>query len=260
MPSPQEDYTYDQLVHYYGVAQLALRNFIEKYPGLNIEIWQSEQDTLSVLQSHVAEFGEQVIEQNSYLNEDEKDGIEIGTHVHYTNKTKKKKLFKRIAKRKESFESDLKELTYLHEIHLRGLYLELSMMSAKFSAERIQELHRRETWVETQRQHLINYYIRSCQKYSATKHVNLQFSDYLESLPESSGIYILFKEGEIIYIGHSANIKKRVKNHKLVQKSYRNSGPFEIECVYALLSRSKAQTIEKHLLQLVKPEFNKQSV
>jgi len=260
MPSPQEDYTYDQLVHYYGVAQTALHNFRDKYPRLEIEIWQSKQDALTALQTYTTEFGEQVIEQNAYLDEGEKDGIEIGTYTHYTNKTKRKKLLKRIAKRKETFETDLEELTCLHEIHLRGLYLELSMMSAKFSADRIQELHRREAWVEKQKQHLTNYYVSNCQKYSATKNLDLHFSHDIVSLPTDSGIYILFKNGKIIYIGHSANIQKRIKNHKLVRKSYRNSGPFKLECVYALLSRSKAQTIEKHLLQLAKPEFNEQSV
>ena len=152
--------------------------------------------------------------------------------------------------------SELEDLVSLHEIHLRGLYLELSMMSAKFTAERIQELHRREQWVETQEDYLIQHYFRECKKYRYAKVHILHFAKERHSLPEEAGVYILFNSGKIIYIGHSSNIYKRVKNHKLVQNSYRNSGPFELECVYSLMSVYKARTLEKNLIQTVKPEYN----
>ena len=152
--------------------------------------------------------------------------------------------------------SDMEDLVSLHEIHLRGLYLGLSMLSAKFTAERIQELHRREKWVETQRDYLIQYYYRECKKYRHTKVHKLHFASKGDSLPEETGVYMLFREGEISYIGHSSNLFKRVKNHKLVQNSYRNTGPFELECVYSLMSIYKARTLEKNLIQTVKPEYN----
>jgi predicted GIY-YIG superfamily endonuclease len=256
MASPQEEYSYEQLVHYYDVSKVALKNYREKYPDLDIDLRQSEQDVLSELYGFVTVFGERVLEINAYLDDDEKEGIEIGTVVHYQKKKKREKLLNRIDKEKRAFMSELEDLVSLHEIHLRGLYLELSRMSAKFTAERIQELHRREQWVETQKQYLVKYYYRECQQYRHTKAHKLHFATESDSLPEETGVYILFHQGEIVYIGHSSNLFKRVKNHKLVQNSYRNSGPFELECVYSLMSIYKARTLEKNLIQTVKPEYN----
>ena len=259
MTSPQEDYTYDQLVHYYDVSKLALKNYKDKYPDLDIDLRQSEQEVLSELYSFVTTFGKRVLEINAYLDDDEKEGIETGTVVHYQKKKKREKLLDRIDREKRLFMSELEDLVSLHEIHLRGLYLELSMMSAKFTAERIQELHRREQWVATQEDYLIQHYFRECKKYRYTKVHLLHFAKERHSLPEDAGVYILFDNGKIIYIGHSSNIYKRVKNHKLVQNSYRNSGPFELECVYSLMSIYKARTLEKNLIQTVKPEYNVKS-
>ena len=169
MVSPQEEYTYDQLVHYYDVSKTALNNYKDKYPDLDIALWQSEQDTLSELYGFITAFGERVLEINAYLDDDEKEGIEVGTVVHYQKKKKEEKILNRISREKRLFMSDLEDLVSLHEIHLRGLYLELSALSAKFTAERIQELHRREQWVETQKQYLIKHYYRECRKYRHTK-------------------------------------------------------------------------------------------
>ena len=259
MTSPQEDYTYDQLVHYYDVSKLALKNYKDKYPDLDIDLRQSEQEVLSELYSFVTAFGKRVLEINAYLDDDEKEGIEIGTVVHYQKKKKREKLLDRVNREKRLFMSELEDLVSLHEIRLRGLYLELSMMSAKFTAERIQELHRREQWVETQKDYLIKYYYRVCARCSHTKVHKLHFASKSDSLPEETGVYMLFSDGKVSYIGHSSNLQKRIKNHKLVQNSYRNSGPFELECIYSLMSVSKARTLEKNLIQTVRPEHNIQS-
>ena len=259
MASPQEEYTYEQLVHYYQVSKTALKNFKDQYPGLGVVLWQSEQDVLTELNKYVTKFGERVIEISDYLDEDEKEGIEIGTYVSHTLAKRRERLFDRIEREKRLFEEDLSQLVSGHEIHLRGMYLELSRMSGKFTADRIQELHRREHWVDTQYDYLMKYYFKTCRQCSYLREIELGFAGERDSLPEASGVYMLFHEGEISYIGHSANINKRIKNHKLVQKSYRNSGPFELECVYALMSISKAKTLEKNLIQIIKPEFNTQS-
>ena len=259
MSSPQENYTYDQLVNYYGVSKVALINHKEKYPSLDVSLWQSEQDVLLELNKYSIQFGERVLAINAYLDDDEKEGIEIGTYVHHTKRKKREKLLDRMNREKSLFATDLTQLVSMHEIHLRGLYLELSRMSAKFTADRLQERRRREQWVDTQKDYLMQYYYRVCRKCTFLIDTTLVFAGEISNLPSRTGIYFLFVDGEISYIGHSSNIQTRIKNHKLVHKSYRDSGPFEIECVYARMTITQARKLEKDLIYVFNPEFNIQS-
>ena len=259
MTSPQEDYTFEQLQYYCGAAQSALNNFIVRYPGLRVETWQPEQlvaidlqETLNGLRSEIAAF-------NAYLDEDEIDGIQIGTYSHHEDKARRVRLEKRIGLAQQRFKRDLQELTNLHKIQLKGLYMELSGMSAKFTAGRLQELHRLEEWVKTQEYYLALYHIKQCQQYSAAKELDLHFIVRQNDAPETSGVYFLFVNGDIVYIGSSQNLRSRLNHHDIVRNSYckDGGGQYKIECVYTELPIGQARGVEQKMIRLAAPELNK---
>jgi len=256
MASPQENYTYEELLKYLGIAQVALANFIEMYPDMDIYIRQPENDVINDLNIFKENYAERLFEMNAFLDDDEKEGIEIGSYVPRDSSATKQRLMRRIEMEKKCFLSDLSHLVRLHETQMRVLYMELSRMSAKFTADRIQELHRRETWVETQRHYLGLYHIKQCKRWSAAKDIDLTFCTSFTDIPEESGVYFLFDKGEIVYIGHSSNIHKRIKNHDIVRTYYSNKSGFDIECVYASLPIEQARSTERKLIELVKPRHN----
>ena len=256
MTSPQEDYSYNELLKYLQIANRALSNFNNSYPDLSIHIAQPEQDVVTDLRCFKNSYDKRLLDMNAFLDPDEVEGIEIGSYVGHEDRIKKRKLSQRIEMEKKCFLSDLSHLVRLHETQMRVLYMEHSRMSAKFTAGRIQELHRREVWVETQRYFFALHHINQCLKWSAAKGLELCFITEFSNLPETSGVYFLFDKGEIIYIGHSTNMHKRLKSHEMVRKYYSNGSGFDVECVYAELPIKEAQSVERKMIRLVKPEHN----
>jgi len=260
MPSPQEDYSYEELKHYLEVAETALDNFRQQYIGLRVETWQPEQQVINDVQDMMNTLRNRVAEANAYLEPDEIDGIQIGTYSRHDNRTKRKKLNKRIEKARWQFRKDLRELVNFYEIQLKGLYGGLSDISAKFTADRIQELHRREEWVEKQRQYLADYHIKKCREFSPLADSDMVFITSAKDASEISAVYILFKDGEIIYIGSSQNLKKRLLNHDIVRKSYCKDDylGYKIECVFTECDINKARTVERQMIRMINPQFNRQ--
>ena len=66
-----------------------------------------------------------------------------------------------------------------------------------------------------------------------------------------TGVYALYDESGLIYIGHSTRIFDRIKTHEKEHKYAK----FKI-CV----SLEKAQAIEKRLIQRLKPRLNKEYI
>lgn len=85
-------------------------------------------------------------------------------------------------------------------------------------------------------------------------------SEFIQSLPESAGVYYFFNEyGTIIYIGKSINIRKRVMQHfgkidgksdKFIQKVYRITFILTGNDLVAML-------LESHDIKVHRPEINK---
>ena len=256
MTSPQEDYSYKELLHYLKIAETALSNFNDSYPSLGVTVRQPEQDVISDLKSFKENYDKRLFDMNAYLDSDEIDGIEIGSYVGHEDRAKKRKLAKRIEMEKKCFLSDLSHLVRLHETQMRVLYMEHSRMSAKFTADRIQELHRREAWVEAQKNFFALHHIKRCSQWPAAKDLALHFCTAFDRIPGASGIYFLFDKGEIVYIGHSSNLRTRLSKHEMVRKYYSNENGFDVECVYAELPIDEAQSIERKMIRLVKPRHN----
>lgn len=259
MSSPQENYTYKELQHYLGTAQTALQNFRAKYPDLRVETWQPDVATATGVQEELNKLRAKVAANNAYLDDDEIEGMQIGTYSRYDNRVARRNLEFRIANLQERFQQDLHEVICLHEIELKGLYLALSGLSAKFTADRIAEHARLEKWVATQEHYLALYHINQCKQYSAAKKWDLHFIDQREVAPHTTAVYFLFKDGEIVYVGSTRNLHKRLKNHKIVRENYcqDDAGKYRIECVYVEFpTASGAQHAEKKMIALMQPKLN----
>lgn len=68
------------------------------------------------------------------------------------------------------------------------------------------------------------------------------------------GIYYLFKDGEIVYIGVSKDIRKRIKDH------VRNETNFDGICPVYLsdLSMTDIKIAERYLIKKLNPKYNRQ--
>lgn len=72
-----------------------------------------------------------------------------------------------------------------------------------------------------------------------------------KSIPLVKGVYFLFKDGELVYIGQSCNIYSRLAVH-LADKNFDQFSFIEV--------RNSAERIkkEKYLIQKFKPRYNKE--
>lgn len=72
-------------------------------------------------------------------------------------------------------------------------------------------------------------------------------------IANQQGIYYLFKDGEIVYIGVSKNIRKRIKDH------VRNETDFDGVCpVYIGGNMIDVKRAERFLIRKLKPKYNRQ--
>jgi len=69
------------------------------------------------------------------------------------------------------------------------------------------------------------------------------------------GIYFLYKDDKIIYIGKSTNLGKRLYNHKV-----QNLKDFDIIKVYTFKSNADIHYLEPYLINYYKPLYNKEFV
>lgn len=77
-----------------------------------------------------------------------------------------------------------------------------------------------------------------------------EFYEYLESLPPSPGIYLLWKDKNLDYIGQSADIKKRLGKHHVYEKDEHTIGLIRIE------PREKREVVEVALIGALHPTQN----
>lgn len=261
MTSPQENYTYEQLVKYRGAARRAVQNFLDRYPNLRTEIWQPEQQVATDLQVALNSLRSRIAEMNAYLEPEEFDGIHIGTYSNKEAENEVARIERGIGRLQARFKTDLDDLIKLYEIELKGLYMAHSRLTAKFTADRIAELHRLEEWLATQEHYYALYHYKKVWQYSPLTGFGLNFAQTWRDVPESSGIYILFMDGEIVYIGISGNMQERLLSHEVVRKHYckNEHGTYIIDCVTCELDEDYMHEIEKEMIFLANPKFNSRS-
>lgn len=73
-----------------------------------------------------------------------------------------------------------------------------------------------------------------------------------KAIPLLQGVYFfLADKGEVLYIGHSKNIRSRLNNHR-IQGSWIEKGAVTVTII-----EGTSDNIEAHLLQEVKTPYNK---
>ena len=258
MTSPQEEYSHDELKHYLEAAETALANHKAKYPNLSFEYIHSPNDVLATLRRYVTEYSTQILEDGAYLDEIDY-ATPVGSIIPWDKKAKHKKLLKRIGLQKAAFENELDNLIILNELQLRALYLELSQLTVPVTTYHMDEMIRREEWLDKQRHYYELYHIKQCRCYSPLKDVELTYISLPSNAPAASGVYCLFKDGEALYFGHSTNLRQRLKNHSVVRNSYlqNEDGEYDIDCVVAEAPIKEAKSIERKLISIARPTLNK---
>ncbi len=95
------------------------------------------------------------------------------------------------------------------------------------------------------------------------KDLNVQYNDKLQGLltdlPSSTGIYYMYnKEGEIIYIGKSKNIKKRINQHFVATNKKAKAIQNEIDRISFEITGSEmiALLLENEEIKRHKPKYN----
>lgn len=108
--------------------------------------------------------------------------------------------------------------------------------------------------VEKAARALHDYYVELCTQTSLLRGEKCKVYFNLDDIPRLSGLYFIIVNGEVVYIGRSESIKKRLKNHDIVRK-YSGQG----EMVYGIIEMSphKAKSLELDVIEIVRPAENK---
>jgi hypothetical protein len=254
----REEESYAKRVEYLRKSRTTLANYKKMYPDLSFTRINPKQVALTILKDFVRKYEEELLAETAYLEPEEQDLIVIGSVHATTNKRKHKRLNKMFDKAKEQFNEDLEQVIELGVINITMNLLRLQELTAKFTSGRINRQLKIESWVSGRERIYREYHINEAKKYSASKDLDLKFAYSANDIPEQSGIYFLFKDGELIYIGHSSNLNQRLLNHDIVRKSYLRDGDngYIMDCVYCTLPIEKAKSIEWSLIEIARPKYN----
>jgi predicted GIY-YIG superfamily endonuclease len=260
MPSPQTEYSFDDLERYLDSSEVALANFEKRYPDLSFEYRNPELIVNLILKDFADNVNQEWVDKNAYLEEFEQDAVPIGSVVRHDHHKQMEKCHRELSLAVKAFAKDLEQVYKLNLVNITGILMRMQMLSTKFTAERIDKHEWHKEWVAKQRYYYELYQLEACRKFRETKSLDLKYVDSPDDLPETSGMYFLLYRGEIVYIGHSSNLRKRIKNHKIVREYYfKNSdGMYNINCVYVELPVEEAKSIERNLIYISKPRSNEQ--
>ena len=263
MPENQDNYSYEDLLKYLKMSKTALNNFNEFYPDLSFTRTHPKQVILTILKDVVKQYEDDLFAETAYLEPEEQKTIVIGSvykfnHHKGYNKKEYSKQEKLVDKVKDRFIKDLNDIISIGQIKVTAQMLRLQNLTADFTSGRIDKRTWHEGWVQKQVAHYRNYHIKQAKKYSVSKKLNLEFAATTMDLPEKSGIYLLFKDGELIYIGHSGNLRNRLSNHDIVRKYYlpNDGNGYMMDCVYGIMPIEVAKKLEWKLIELAKPKDN----
>lgn len=260
MPSPQSEYSYEELEKYLDAASRSLENFEEKYPDLSFNYVNPRWAAINILNDFTQDVNRDFNRENAYLDIEEQDTAALGSRVLWNKGTKLEKMYKRLDKAQVVFAKQLNETFELGYANILGILRQIEDETAKFTAERMLKHNWHEEWLGKQKHWYEYYHLKECKKYSACKPLDIKFTRTPNDLPEESGVYFLFYRGDLVYIGHSANLKKRIKNHSVVRQYYfkNTEGVYNIDCVYATLPQREAMKVERKLIGIAKPIDNVQ--
>ena len=258
--SPQSEYSYAELIHYLDVSRQALRNFEERYYDLGFSYVHPELLVSNILDQYTAKVREEIHIANQYLEVWEQDTVSLGSISRKVDAARVGHLLDRVKVELKLFEKELDKLYKLSIASVRGTLLNVQLLTADFTAERIDKHNWHKDWVAKQEQYLIDYFIREAGKFEASKELTLKYIANTNDAPEKSGVYFLFHEGEIIYIGHSSNLLKRLGNHDVVRKYYckDEQNGYNVDCVYAIIPTREAKSVERYLISVANPVKNRQ--
>ena len=229
------------------------------YPDLSFEFPHPEVIASSILNEFAKKVNDELFDATAYLEPEEQDTIPIGSVVRYKKDTRRNRLRKRLLKAQELFAKDLENLYKRNVGTIAGLLVQLQDMSTSFTAERMDKHDQLKEWVKKQQYYYEYYHIKNAKKFSAGKDLDWEYVGNSNSLPETSGIYFLFHDGNVVYAGHSGNLNKRMQTHNVVRKYYlkNDDSGYNIDCVYAELPVAEAQSIERNLIAVAKPSDNR---
>lgn len=260
MPSPQSEYSYDQLQKYLVVAETALSNFEEKYPDLGLDYVNPRGVAINILNDFADKVNDGFNREVAYLDLEEQDTATLGTRALWNKHGKLSTLYKRLDKAQEIMSDDLTAAFELGYVNILNILRQIENETAGFTAERIMKHEWHTQWLEKQKHWYAYYHLKECKKYSACKSLDVRFACVPGELPREPGVYFLFYRGDLVYIGHTSNLQKRIRNHSVVRKYYfkNEANEYSIDCVYATLPKEKAMEIERKLIDIARPIDNVQ--
>jgi len=244
-------------------AKEELDSFDEKYPNLEIEhIFPN-----TIIINKLAEFSrgcsEEYHDEVAYLDYEELAdvyGIDVGTFYRAHEQFAIDRAYEQIDKAQDRFLKDLKLLCDGYKAELLYLALKISGATATNTARLIDARHCLTRKIEQSEQHLEKYYADICTRFQCMKNRIVNIYYHTDDVPETGGVYFLLNGDDIIYIGRSANIYKRINNHDVVRKYYSKNDErgYNIVCgVYQ--SDSDLSELENTLIRVAQPTYNVQS-
>lgn len=250
---------YKALLNNLTTAQKNLDDFTDKYPNLQVATVFPKDIVSGIINRLAKEYREQLFIDNSYLDDDERtDGIQVGSHAPVNSGYKHNRVNRRIKQEEQALVADIKDKVELHAIYLTALYLEKSQVTAKYTAKRIDELQRLTREVFFAKKALQEHNIDQCTKFFVMNDVDkFYYIVDAKTAPEESGFYFLLVHGHILYIGHSRNLRERLRNNDIVRKYYLQGDYDDIDCVYVPCSIERAKELERTLIAVAKPPYNK---
>jgi excinuclease UvrABC nuclease subunit len=81
--------------------------------------------------------------------------------------------------------------------------------------------------------------------------------DLRTHLPPAPGLYFVYDNDELLYIGYAKNIRKRWQNHHRLRMLRQRDGTYRIECeIVTDIGYEKAADLERRAIEAYAPTWN----
>jgi predicted GIY-YIG superfamily endonuclease len=244
---------YSQLKEELSAKQAMLDAFLEQYPDLYITKVFPEDLVTQVFNGFYQKYNEERVNKIAYLNTEERDGIEIGNIFEDRGKFTGKQVEKHIENELAHLQDDLFYTLDKYELILKSLFLKWSKWSARHTAELMDTKYTLELEINKAETAIADYYINICSTPSMARRLPFSFHTTKSTLPAKPGLYFICSEGEVVYVGHSIDINRRVRNHEMGPSYYCGNS---LECVTSELEIEQAKKLESEIIYILKPKEN----
>jgi hypothetical protein len=250
---------YQELLDNLTTAEENFQKFKKRYPELHVTTVFPKDLVSGVVNRLAKEYREEIFVDSQYLDDDEReDGLQIGSMSSKKNKNRFSRVNRRIKKEETALVHDLKDCVKLHAIYLTALYLEKSQITAKFTADMLDKQQAALRTLAEAKKAIERYHIEQCSKFFVLNDVDtFFFFPDTKNAPEVSCVYFLLVYDEIMYVGHSKNLQSRLRSNHVVRKYYLQGDYEDINCVYIPCSIERARELERTLISIAKPPYNK---